>query len=124
MLFILLKNHNYFRPRSRGRPLSREPKVLLATSNNPDEIKYCDMRTRNNVAGQLCRLKRKGNLKVKISNLEVEIIRNAKLKQKIRKMDTLKVKMLHHLNDFQLTEEEKKGIEAARENILDFDIVM
>jgi hypothetical protein len=118
------KNQNYFRPRGRGRPLSREAKVLLATSNNPEEIKYCDMRSRNNVAGQMWCLKRKGNLEAKTNFLEVETIRNTKLKQKVRDLETLKIKLLRHLNDFKLTKEEERGVEAAREKILDFEIMM
>ncbi len=82
------------------------------------------MRSRNNVAGQMCRLKRKGNLEAKTNFLEVETIRNTKLKQKVRDLETLKIKLLRHLNDFKLTKEEERGVEAAREKILDFEIMM
>ena len=108
--------------RGRGRPMAiGSTKILHPTSDNPADVKYCDMRTRNNIDGQRCRLNRKRKLEDEKNKMETELesltIQNKELVEKIRKQEMMVVKMYQILNHLELTEEEKKDVEERRKNV-------
>jgi hypothetical protein len=106
------------RHRGRGRPLSvGSTKVLLPLTDNPEEAKYCDMRTRNNLDGQKCRQNKKRKIETEKIDLEAETTRKEELEKKVRLLTALSAKIQDRFKTVSLTDEAKILIQQRLYNI-------